>query len=310
MKKLLLSLTLLTLITLTACHTSIDKFYLLRNPKITEREISPEERIRLSPLELIGYIIDEETNYILSDMSKWDKGEPALFREHMFGVWEGHAFMNTNLYDEVENQWIPEEYLVLDDSEESYSFNLRHAWQYYQYGDTLIFLYSSFQAESYVLFLDMKQPDILYNIVFSYYTKNFYICGPTAPEVPYLTKTDLPINEPENGYMSRLRLYEIMEEYGIDFNMIFYISYSTEDNPMIDFHMDGDYNTFPIYLLSQEEDKFVFKSSWFDYFAGEWGDFDAIYTIEKIGGEWVRTVEFDTDLILIERPIPEWKLGR
>jgi hypothetical protein len=59
--------------------------------------------------------------------------------------------------------------------------------------------------------------------------------------------------------------------------------------------MDGGFNTLPIYLVSEEPDKLVFKSSltWPDIIKGF--NIDVVYIIEKINGEWERTVEADNE---------------
>jgi hypothetical protein len=59
--------------------------------------------------------------------------------------------------------------------------------------------------------------------------------------------------------------------------------------------MDGGFNTLPIYLVSEEPDKLVFKSSLICGWLMRGLVVDIIYTTEKINGEWERTVEADNE---------------
>ncbi|MCL2697993.1 MAG: hypothetical protein FWE74_07915, partial [Oscillospiraceae bacterium] len=258
-------------------------------------EPEPEEYPNLKPLELLGYYIDEDGN-VWVDISDWEICEPDVFREYMFGTWEGQAWMN---WDDEYLQL--KDYFFLDDSEETYSHNLRFAYKYYRYGDTVIFFCSNYQVEGAIFWLDINEPDILYNEILYSRAEGVYTLAKfsqahipprnLSEEITYLIKIDGYVNEPENGYMSRLRLYEIMRDYDIDFELIFDIRHiEFIDGQYIHFTMDGYFNTFPIYLISEEPDKLVFKSS----VSEMWEAFvDVIYIIEKVNGGWTRTIEID-----------------
>ena len=267
---------------------------------VTTPEPAPynENNPNLKPLELLGYYIDEAGD-VWVDSNDWEICEPDIFRRYMFGTWEGQMWMNQNEHGRIKD------YLVIDDSENSQPFSLRYAYKFYRHSDTIIFLCSNYQVGVNIFWLDIKEPDIMYSEEtyievggrFVFHSFSISHGGNIDPESNYrinsITKINAEISEPQNGYMSRLRLYEIMWEHGIDFDMLFEIEYLdfSDEYPSL-FVMDGYYNTFPIYLISEEDDKFVFKSEIWHYW---YSSVDVVYTIEKINGEWVRTVELNQE---------------
>jgi hypothetical protein len=250
-------------------------------------EIEPELP-DLRPLELLGYHVTEDG--VIYTYGDWEICEPDVFREFMFGVWEGEVFMNWD--DELQKQ---KEYLIIDDSEKGFSHNLRFANNYYRKGDTIIFYYSDYQTGVGISWLDMNNPNTMYwEWLYGGYNNIYRFPSYIEKEIRYLTKTDAPINEPENGYMSRLRLYELMTEYDIDFEMIFRIEHDVYvRGQYLLFIMNGGFCTFPIYLISEEPDKLVFESELM--YGYGFAYMDVTYTIERINGEWVRTIEVDEE---------------
>ncbi|MDR2532946.1 MAG: hypothetical protein LBC82_08925, partial [Oscillospiraceae bacterium] len=186
-------------------------------------EEPPTDLSRLKPLELLGYFIDENGD-VWTDSSDWEICDPDVFRQYMFGTWEGLDWF----YGELENGL-----LILDDSEKTFRHNLNTSWNYYRNGDTIIFLSSDYQTGSSILWLDINVPYIMYEgLITGGYNNQFWfpLLGEgfrfpddSVCEIGTLIKTDALINEPENGYMSRLRLHEIMRDYDIDFDTIFLI---------------------------------------------------------------------------------------
>jgi hypothetical protein len=291
MKHIIILLTF-TLI-LTACHTSIPESHTPDATQPADEVSQPVESVledypNLAPLALLSAYIDEEGD-IWVDSSEWTSVDPDLFREYMFGTWKGIAPYNQE-----------HEYLILDDSEKAAPINYRNAFGYYQYNDIIIFYYTSFQVTSVILWLDINDPDILYAEEFDPGNQSYL---KLESEVNYLTRTDAPINQPENGFMSRLRLYEIMRDYDIPAELIFYVDYMSEDSTRR-IYTNGAFCTFPIYLVLQEPDKFVFKSSSIIIFVDDFY-IDFTYTLEKTNGEWVRTVDVDCDESWIQTPYPE-----
>jgi len=295
------------LLSLTACHALTPD---LTHEEQTRRDRSttapvpePTQPIEdfltdypnLAPLALLSAYVDTDGD-IWVDSSDWTSVDPNLFREYMFGTWEGEVWLNSDWCPET-RQTIYRDYFVFDDSEKGQPLNLRHAIGYKQHNNTIIFQYSNFQTSAELMWLDMNNPDYLYHQVGTngydgYNAGNINIWGDYP--VPVLPKVDSHINQPENGFMSRLRLYELMEQYDIDFDMIFDIEYIIYEDELYVAHftMNGYFNTFPIYLISESPDKLIFKSQiiYFDYTESL---IDVTYTIEKINGEWVRTVEYD-----------------
>jgi hypothetical protein len=305
---------------LTACHTSIPESYTPDATQPADEVSQPVESVledypNLAPLALLSAYIDEEGD-IWVDSSEWTSVDPDLFREYMFGTWKGHVWLNT--YDCPETgQWQQKDYFVFDDSEKAAPINYRNAFGYYQYNDIIIFEYSNFQTGSNLLWLDKNKPDILYEegilsgggddrhrYIFESFSESYNNLADMNLEINTLTRTDAPINQPENGFMSRLRLYEIMRDYDIPAELIYHISYDVEDALYDMIHMNGFFDTFPIYLIFESPNKLVFKSvihlTWFDYTVSEWktDSVEFTYTLEKINGEWVRMIEWHTDLIL------------
>lgn len=244
----------------------------------------------LKAVDLLNFHVDEYER-VIADTEDWEVCPPDVFREYMFGAWEG----TDEIWGELENGLF-----VIDDTEKNSKYNLRCASGYYRKGDVIIFIISSFQVESAFLWLDINEPDKMYMKI-SYGSHLFTLTetGYDSLGNPYnriydLTKTDIPVEAPVNGYMSKLRLYEIMQKYGIDYEMIFNIrriEFDENENPY-HFVMDGYFNTFPIYLISEEPEKLVFKSV-VTYFWETYNDVE--YVIEKVDGEWVRTVEYDEE---------------
>jgi hypothetical protein len=264
----------------------------------------------LAPLALLDTFVDEKGD-IWVDSGNWTTADPGTFRKYMFGTWKGYVWLNHDICPETFER-TQREYFVFDDSEKGFPINIRHAYGYYQHNDTIILAYSDHQADSTLLWLDINNPDVLYHGFVAWGQGRF--AGPAInadTDFSKINTTTLPriettINPPENGYMSRLRLYEIAKHHNIDLALLFhieYIVYNNDETFKEAFSLRADYTTYPIYLISETPDKFVFKSfitsNAYYYRHLDDGNINIIqvtYTIEKINGKWVRTVELDTEL--------------
>ena len=234
-----------------------------------------------SALELIGYRIDDE-GFILIDYLRENNCDLNLFREYFFGTWKSDK----------------DEDLIIDDSEKSsISINPSRSWLFYTLNlnnDTLsISVVDS--VEICIYWLDIKSSDILYmeggysfpneNEIKSFNTNNDE--GKTYSTRTF-TKTDAPINEPENNFLSDLMLIELREEYNIEqlFNEV-------------DYTLDNIYyfNLFyqPVYLISKSPDKFVLKTRLVFGYGNAF--IDVTYTTEKINGDWVQTREITPEAL-------------
>jgi hypothetical protein len=240
----------------------------------------------LSAVELLGITFADESverpdfitdGAILILADNWTADfTPDDYRRYFFGTWED---------DDGQT-------LTIDDTEE----NRRHR-EVFNYGyfrtpnNAIIRVFVTNAGYCFLLWVDCDNPDVMYSLRTSLFTLpehgevyfyTFELHEEPGKNLFVYTKTDAPIAEPQDGYTGELRLEEISAEHGIDMDMLIYVSYG-------DFNIGGDsFN--PIYLLSEEPDKFVFKSK-----AGYFAEFDVVFTVEKIDGEWVRTVEADPE---------------
>jgi hypothetical protein len=101
-------------------------------------------------------------------------------------------------------------------------------------------------------------------------------------------KTSAPINEPESGFMSELRIWELSFEHDIDYKLLSIIDMTLDDGKKL--YMDDYYFYAEKYLISAGEDSFMFLATSMNV-DGEFNEVEEImYKIEKVGSEWVRTI--------------------
>ena len=247
------------------------------------------EKEAFSALELLAYYIDGEGNY-RTDESQWRTTQDyELFRKYFFGTW-GNEFS-----DNYSSWW---EHMVIDDSEQSSVMTEKYDWYsglFYEVNDrTLAFVYNNINGSS-VCWIDTDNPDTMY------YTYGHLSAGNsvTIPffynglEIYALPKTDKAPNEPENGFLSIFKIYEMSYKYGIDLEMLTDIKYS-DDSGTFSVQHNGNVDFYPIYLVSEASDKIVLKTVLRDNYNYFYEDqskaAEADYTIEKINGKWTRTV--------------------
>lgn len=209
----------------------------------------------LSPLNDIYCYIDDDGKYRV-DTEQWEASEDyGLFRQYFFGTWEnGEAAFGERL-----------PLFVIDDSESSFlagNTNWRFNGFYRLYDDNVLAFIINGSNEKKIFWLNTEKPDIMYtsSVNSGVVTQNRY-SGETAPGV--LNKTDMPINEPENGYLSIYKLHEMSVEYGIKFDKLVDIEYelgNTEENPGLYIFHDDWHQFYPIYLVSCSEDRIELKT--------------------------------------------------
>ena|GEM_PF-965636 len=223
----------------------------------------------LSPFELLGgYQTVDYGDYTRNELNNYpDDGvfDPETFRKYFFGTWGD---------------------IVIDDSEKCSVGFLFLNGIVYRVSENVIATIRIDGGVDSLSWIDTNQPNIMYHASGADGFKS----------VGVKIKTDAPINQPETNWMSFLRLLELANDNGIDRKMIFDIEYDLSGYNYI--HNDHFFN-YDIYLISEQADKFVFETelSTPDQFTPH---IDITYTIEKIGGEWVRTVEADDDDKAIE----------
>lgn len=262
------------------------------DPDTTPETATAPPEMDLSALELIGYRIDDEGK-IWVDIDSWRKSDDYdLFRKYFFGAWENsNGFFGKDfpLY-------------LIDDSEKA-SIMDNSVWRFgdfYMISENVLAFNLHGSGDTKVCWLDTNNPDIMY--IESENGGWFYFIGKDENyKTHFLTKTDAPPNELEDGFLSIFRLREISRDYGIALDMLLdikYIDYSETGTVLSLRHNDWLYFN-PVYLVSEAPDKLEFRTqvsnSYYDYDLSKWVylTMDVNYTIEKIGGEWVRTLEFD-----------------
>jgi len=258
----------------------------------TETVVTPTAEINLSALELLGYYIDNDNNIVIGELPQTEY-DFEMFREYFFGTWDGWGVF---VYGE---SYPPEQkYCVIDDSEKSNMYFHFLTGKLGRIGDNVVFNKFDAAGIGYVFWMDINEPDIMYSVRDLSYI-DYIIKKDEYEKIPdmvkSLIKTDEPVNHPENGFMSSLRLIEIEVNYGIEPEMLVFISLETDDGFKL--IKDDLFLSSRIYLELETDNMLLFNSSvYFEPAKYEW-DFpvDIIYTIEKVNGEWVRTVEIDQE---------------
>lgn len=222
-----------------------------------------------------GYI---SSPYIALPYENWLPLEDnEIIKKYFYGIWEGFTWWD-NRRNQNDNG-----YLIIDDSEKS---NIQWSFYfngYFKISEYVIAAVSSDNANGYSLcWINIKNPDVMYCAgTGSRETLEYGWCYPiNVANCLSLTKTDLPLNEPKNGFLSRVRLEEMAVQYGIDKNLLI----TTEYNGYV-YTVDRLY---PFYLVSEEPERIVIRAKIFTM-AGS--PPVAINTIEKVNGEWIRTIE-------------------
>jgi len=293
MKKLFPLLLTAVAFTITACHSSIPenttssetstKTDAIVTTTATEQTSVVISETDLSALELLGdYTVDDRGSIIINIFSYEKECTFQNYREYFFGVWEGKIWPYTNEY-----------ITIIDDSEES-NFVLHGS--FFWVSDDVIAGISIGFANNGFYWINTNEPDKMYCEPFyalsdgSFGLDSYKWSDDANYEINYLTKTNVSVNQPENGYLSSLRLRELANEYDIEWETLTYIDDFNEYNLWRDERSEN----YPIYLISESPDKLVLKSQLGQWVYGE-EKVDIIYTIELVNGEWVRTVEIDQE---------------
>ena len=225
-------------------------------------ETAPLEE-KTDPLSILQYRTNEEgEREIYVNPEEWEKiYDFDLFRKFFFGTWkitEGHSI--GILY---KDELMP---FIIDDSEKSIfatagDFRLTNGY-FYRIGENILAFAINGSAEINLFWLDINCPDSMHSDYFAGNGDGTWIRYDDHSFISLYGKTNSPINEPENGYLSIFRLYEISREYGIDFNMLVNLKYDTEiDGYNENLLHDDWYQFYPIYLISEEADKLILKTT-------------------------------------------------
>lgn len=255
---------------------------------------SSEEGDR-SALDMIDYTIFEGEAYLHFD--EWQESDDFdLYRRYFFGTWENAGFFGGRvpLYviDDSENTFLMNQ--VIDDDPENMS-PLAPVYRFtgfYEFSENVLAFMIDREYECLLFWLDKNDPDRMYMEVSG---GGGWLHGVTLKNhKPFIfTKTDAPPNEPGENFLSIYKLREISRDYGIDLKLLIDIEVEGEEITTRLFHDDW-YQFYPVYLVSEAPDRLELKTQVGDS-SYENSEIDVSYTLEKVGGEWVRTVEYDDE---------------
>lgn len=293
MKRLIFGLSaLIMLFSITACNnsnsaldTETDNSSAAGLTEIDGETVQSEEN-DYSILALLDFRIDTDGKFLI-DIDNWQKSDDFdLFRNYFFGTWEGNF-----RFPECPEQ----ESLIIDDTEKSFVMTetgIKMLDGFYETGaGALAFMIGS-DCGSAILWINSDEPDTMY-IVWGGSTSPLWSRNEngeysTVPIIYSLRKTDVPLNEPEDNFLSIFKLREMAREYEIDPILLVNIEYEIDGTAL---YHDDWYQLYPMYLVSEAEDKIVIRTS-----VGNVGDIDlkpvdVICTFKKAEGEWNRCVE-------------------
>ena len=248
------------------------------------------------PLELLHCRLCDDGKYQVDEDAVTVTDDYALFRKYFFGTWEGDFRLAASC--------INRSTMIIDDSMKSFNMTEKNVWYsglFYKIGDNaLAFVCGSIGVAS-IHWVDMNDPDTMYiawGSADSYGTIRLRDDNGTAEVIPavyVLKKSDAPLNQPEENFLSIFKLYDMAKDHGIDFDLLVDMEfrYETADTGYLLQHND-DIQFYPVYLVSENADKLELRTKigYKGYFGDEL-EMDIRYTVEKIDGEWIRT--FDAD---------------
>lgn len=213
----------------------------------------------------------------------WEQSQDyELFREYFFGTWEADNRNPPLVIDDSESAWLAEHCMAF------------FFMDFYKVGeDALVFEIGSAAGAS-LYWLDKNEPDTLYAAdgAPGGFPNGISLREDGSPGVWTLHKSDAAPNEPENGYLSVYRLREMAQKHGIDYEML--VKFELAD-VMWSGH-DGRYYFYPMYLVSEADDRIEIKTQAGDVYSYT---VDIGLLLEKVDGEWVRTVETSEEFFLV-----------
>lgn len=296
MKKIIATaLTVILLLSVTACENVSDEGYVQTDPHTAESNITTtaEETVQAAPsvadepaLSLLNCRTNEDGTYCI-DQTTWNSSDDyELFREYFFGTWEG-SFR----FPEYPEQ----KRLIIDDTEKSFVMTetgIRMLNGFYETGvHALAFMIGS-DSGSAIIWISLDEPDTIYmvwgDMTSPLWSRNESGAYSTAPVVYTLRKTDEPLNEPEGNFLSIFRLREMAREYEIDFGSLVNIEYESDGTTL---YHDDWYQLYPMYLVSKSDNEIIIRTSVGNVYETEKEPIEVLCTFEKAEGEWNRSVE-------------------
>lgn len=252
---------------------------------VIEDRVSKEIPIEdaLMALELLNYYKDDE-GYWVNDVDWTQFTDYELFRKYFFGKWGAENSPELG-YSAP---------LIIDDSEKADdSGNTWYSGRFYRVNSHVLAFFRGGTAGGMIYWLDTDKPDILHYAYCGAWVSNtgltaVYTNSSNAPMYGVLQKSDDPPNEPQNGFFSLYSLYEMCGKYGIRPSTLSYIKYS--EAPELVHDLGPNY--YPMYLVSESRDEIVLKTILWNYYHEDQSTaIEAVNTVRKINGEWVRSVK-------------------
>ena len=235
--------------------------------------------VQSSPLDLLHCRTDGDGIYRVDQDVVTDIDDYDLFRQYFFGTWEGS---------------LESERMVIDDSMKSFNMNQHSTWYsglFYKIGENTLAFIQGGSGGPMVYWLDMNDPETLY---YAYGEVENWLWSTnkeeTEPVVSSLKKSDLPPNEPEDGFLSIFKLYDMSQDYGIDFYLLVEMTfgYEAEGSSYLLSH-NGYALFYPVYLVSESADRLDLKTK-IGTGLDEDPEIEVSYTFERSDGMWTRTV--------------------
>ncbi len=288
-------LTVMLMLSFAACENASDESSAQADPHAMESNSinTTEETAQATKpnaeepaLSLLNCSTDEDGAYY-ADQTAWSaSNDYALFREYFFGTWEG-SFR----FPECPEQ----ESLIIDDSEKSFIMTetgIRMLDGFYETGaGALAFMIGS-DCGSAILWINSDEPDTMYMVwggsTSPLWSRNENGAYSTVPIIYSLRKTDVPLNEPENNFLSIFKLREMAQEYEIDPMQLVNIEYEIDGTAL---YHDDWYQFYPMYLVSKSDDKIVIRTFVGNVYETDSETNEVLCTFEKTNSEWNRKVE-------------------
>lgn len=221
--------------------------------------------------ELIGAYVDGENN-VRVDMTGWQAFEDYdLFRQYFFGEWSA-----------------PDGSFIIDDSEIFFGIQQHNYYfkEFYQMSETVLAFSMGSNAEGLIFWLETDAPDIMYMVGLEW--SGWLLVDDPSFEYA-IVKTDASANDPADSFLSVFKLHEMARDHGMEFDLLTNIDYGFIDGKHI--HHNATYDFYPMYLVSETDDKIVLRTSVGNIGTTDLKPIDVICTFERVGGEWNRSVE-------------------
>jgi RNA polymerase sigma-70 factor (ECF subfamily) len=230
----------------------------------------------LTPLDMLGGYHEVEHaggNYNqLNEFPEVDEFNPELYRQLFFGTWDSWAYNQVRLRGTI----------IIDESEQSHLPSPYLTGYIGRVGadESIIVMQYIAGGIFNIHWIDINEPDVMYS------------SGEVFTTVHIYNRADTPVNTPRE-YLSLIQINELAHEYGFDYKLITDMEMDLSNGRRL--YMDNYYFSAATRLISEEENRLAFHALL--HVVDGNNDVDEItFTIERIDGEWVRTIESDAEL--------------